>query len=73
MSGTNEPVFPTGSIEKSGDSAGATLSSRDAHSPNSAHDVPGESINSEKLLATDVLVVDWDGSDDPQNPKKYVA
>lgn len=22
--------------------------------------------------ATDILMVDWDGPDDPQNPKKYV-
>jgi hypothetical protein len=41
--------------------------------PTGIHRVPEQS-NSQKLFVTDdVLVVDWDGPDDPQNPKKCVA
>jgi len=42
------------------------------HTPNSNVHVPEQS-NHQKLLATDVLVVDWDGPNDPLNPKKCVA
>jgi hypothetical protein len=70
MSGTNQPpAFIADSAEgRLEDSVPATPSSlQDAHIPS----------NSRKLFTTgndaDVLIVDWDGPNDPQNPKKWVA
>ncbi|KAG1814356.1 major facilitator superfamily domain-containing protein [Suillus subaureus] len=49
------------------------------HTPNSVHQIPvrshsQKSYNNELLPTTDdtgVLIVDWDGPDDPQNPKNW--
>jgi hypothetical protein len=74
MSGTNQsPVFVTDSTESRllEDSVSKTPSLQGPREPNPIH-VPEQS-NSQKLLPTDVLIVDWDGPDDPHNPKKCVA
>ncbi|OJA17353.1 hypothetical protein AZE42_13196 [Rhizopogon vesiculosus] len=77
MSGTNQPsVFATDSAEgRQEDSVSATPTLQDqARAPHPIHHVPEQS-NPQKLLQvdTDVLVVDWDGPDDPHNPKNPVS
>jgi hypothetical protein len=59
----------------------STLTLQGGRTLNSAHQIPEQNQSqkprdSELLAATDgkdVLIVDWDGPDDPQNPRKYVA
>jgi hypothetical protein len=59
----------------------STLTLQGGRTLNSAHQIPEHNQsqkphNSELLAATDgkdILIVDWDGPDDPQNPKKCVA
>ncbi|OAX30876.1 MFS general substrate transporter, partial [Rhizopogon vinicolor AM-OR11-026] len=71
MSGTNQPpVSATDRAEdRQEDSVSATPTLQDQpHAPNPIHYVPEQS-NPQKLLDTDILVVDWDGPDDPHNPK----
>ncbi|KAJ8585550.1 hypothetical protein M405DRAFT_824757 [Rhizopogon salebrosus TDB-379] len=75
MSGTNQPpAFIADSAEgRLEDSVPATPSSlQDAHVP-----IASGHSNSQKLFTTgndaDILIVDWDGPNDPQNPKKWVA
>jgi len=75
MSGANQsPVSVTDSTEGGQeDSVSQKPSLQDGpHTASPNVHVP-EKSNSQKLLATDVLVVDWDGPDDPLNPKKCVA
>jgi len=75
MSGANQPpVSVTDSTEgRPEDSVSQKPSLQDGpHTQNPNVHVPEQS-NSQKLLATDVLIVDWDGPDDPLNPKKCVA
>ena len=73
MSGANQSlVSVTESTEgRLKDSVSETLSLQGPHEPNLNHVL--ERSSSQKLLATDVLVVDWDGPNDPLNPKKCVA
>jgi hypothetical protein len=66
MSGANQPtVSVTGSTEgRPEDSVSQKPSSQGGpHTPNPTVHVPEQS-NSQELLATDVLVVDWDGPND---------
>ena len=73
MSGANQPpVSVTESTEdKLKDSVSATPSLQDLHESIPNHVL--ERSSSQKRLAADVLVIDWDGPDDPLNPKKYVV
>jgi hypothetical protein len=73
MSGANQPpVSVTDSTEgRLKDSVFQKPSLQDLHEPITNHVL--ERSSSQKLLATDVLVVDWDGPDDPLNPKKCVV
>ena len=51
------------------------VSSEITHTQTEFRDVPGDD-NGELTLKGEkdgVWIVDWDGPDDPQNPKKYVA
>ena len=73
MSGANQPpVSVTDSTEGTlKDSESETPSLQGSHEPIPNHVL--ERGSSQKLLATDVLVIDWDGPNDPLNPKKCVV
>jgi hypothetical protein len=56
------------------------LSSESNHAPSRAGSIAVPTFSTEKAqpneksreLDTEVVVVDWDGADDPNNPRKYV-
>ncbi|KAG2356048.1 hypothetical protein BDR07DRAFT_1301433 [Suillus spraguei] len=58
------------------DSVSTTPTLQGDHAPSSVHRIPVQSHSQNNKLSqtvndTDVLVVDWDGPDDPQNPKNW--
>jgi hypothetical protein len=79
MSATNQiPAFVTDGGQGMLDAGTVSPASNSAHhSPEQSYSQkPYDSGNGElpaTTTDTDVLIVDWDGPDDPQNPKKCVT
>ncbi|OJA21346.1 hypothetical protein AZE42_12762, partial [Rhizopogon vesiculosus] len=68
MSGIN--AFVTVNAEGRQDSASSTSIIHVAHAPNPIH-LPDQSNSQTLLDPTDILIIDWDGPNDPHNPKNW--